>query len=136
MSMTIGRLAGKAKCAAPTIRYYEKIGLLRPAPRTAGGRRTYGWPDVSRLQFIRRCRDLGFSVADLKALVEVMDAPDPCCLSARDLAATHLETVQARKQELEAVERTLLAILSSCTDDCASGRTPDCSLIADLTAAG
>lgn len=134
MAMTIGEVARRAQCAAPTIRYYEEIGLLRPVARGGNGRRSYGWPEVSRLQFIRRCRDLGFSVPDLRALLSVMDAADPSCLDARDLARTHLATIQARKAELEAVERTLLSVLSSCTDACDGGASADCTLLTDLTA--
>lgn len=135
MAMTIGQAAEKAKCAAPTIRYYEQIGLLRPVARTANGRRSYGWPDISRLQFIRRCRDLGFSVADLRALVSVIDAKDPSCLSARDVAATHLATIRARREELEAVERTLLNLVATCGEACAAGPAPDCTILDDLTGA-
>lgn len=134
MGMTIGEAGERAKCAPPTIRYYEEIGLLRPIARGANGRRTYGWPDVSRLQFIRRCRDLGFSIPDLRALIQVMDDADPSCLSARDLARTHLETIRARRAELEAVERTLLSLVASCTDACSDGRTADCSILTDLAA--
>lgn len=133
--MTIGKAGERANCSPPTIRYYEEIGLLRPVARTPNGRRAYGWPEVARLQFIRRCRDLGFSVPELRALIDVLDAASPSCISARDLARTHLETVRARRAELESVERTLLGILSSCTDDCATGQTTDCSLLTDLTAA-
>lgn len=134
MSMTIGQAAERTKCPPPTIRYYEEIGLLKPVARTSNGRRAYGWPDISRLQFIRRCRDLGFSVNELRALIHVMDAKDPSCLEARDLARAHLDTIRLRRAELEAVERTLLSVISSCTEECATGQTSECSLLPDLAA--
>ncbi|MBN9142547.1 MAG: MerR family transcriptional regulator [Novosphingobium sp.] len=60
--MPISQAASLAGCSAPTIRYYEAIGLIPNAARTDGGRRSYGWPDVKRLQFIRRARDFGMSI--------------------------------------------------------------------------
>jgi hypothetical protein len=86
-----------------------------------------------RLRFIRRCRDLGFPIDDVRALLDVMDANFTSCLSARDLTLAHLGTVRARRAELEALEQTLSAIAASCTDACASGATPDCTMVKGLT---
>ena len=130
--MTIGEAAARTQCTPATIRYYEQIGLLRSVGRSANGRRAYGQPDLHRLRFIRRCRDLGFPIDDVRALLDVMDAATPSCLSARDLTLTHLTTVRARRGELEALERTLTAMAATCTEACASGATPDCTLMDDL----
>ena len=135
MGMTIGSAAERSNCTPPTIRYYEEIGLLRPIARGSNGRRSYGWPDVSRLTFIRRCRDLGFPVDQVRALLKVMDAEDPSCLDARDLVQAHLETVRAKRVQIEALEQTLLGLSSTCTDACASNPTPDCRILEDLTGA-
>jgi len=131
--MTIGEAAARTQCTAATIRYYEEIGLLRRVGRGANGRRAYGQPELHRLRFIRRCRDLGFPIEDVRALLDVMDAKTPSCLSARDLTLTHLNTVRARRDELEALERTLTAMAASCTEACSSGATPDCTLMEELS---
>ncbi len=130
--MTIGKTAARTQCTPATIRYYEEIGLLRAVGRGANGRRAYGQPDIHRLRFIRRCRDLSFPIEDIRALLDVMDAKAPSCLSARDLTLVHLETVRSRRAELEALERTLTAMAATCTEACASGATPDCTLLEDL----
>lgn len=130
--MTIGEAAARTQCTPATIRYYEEIGLLRSVGRSANGRRAYGQPDLHRLRFIRRCRDLGFPIEDVRALLDVMDSRTPSCLSARDLTLTHLQTVRVRRNELEALERTLTAMAASCTEACAAGATPDCTLMEDL----
>jgi|CXWL01.1.fsa_nt_gi DNA-binding transcriptional MerR regulator len=132
LGMTIGEAAVRTQCTPATIRYYEEIGLLRAVGRGANGRRAYHHPDIHRLRFVRRCRDLSFPIDDIRALLDVMDAKAPSCLSARDLTLVHLETVRARRAELEALERTLSAMASSCTEACATGATPDCTMLEGL----
>lgn len=95
MGMTIGEAAVRTQCTPATIRYYEEIGLLRPVGRCANGRRAYAQPDIHRLRFIRRCRDLSFAIDDIRALLDVMDGQAVSCLSARDLTLGHLETARA-----------------------------------------
>ena len=131
--MTIGKAAVRTRCTPATIRYYEEIGLLQAVGRGVNGRRAYFHPDIHRLRFIRRCRDLGFPIDDVRALLDVMDANFPSCLSARDLTLAHLGTVRARRAELEALEQTLSAMVASCTAACASGATPDCTMVKGLT---
>ena len=131
--MTIGEAAVRTRCTPATIRYYEEIGLLHAVGRGVNGRRAYFHPDIHRLRFIRRCRDLDFSIDDVRALLDVMDAKIPSCLSARELTLTHLDTVRARRAELEALERTLDAMVASCTDACTGGATPDCTMVKGLT---
>ena len=133
VGMTIGEAAARTECTPATIRYYEEIGLLPVIGRGANGRRTYSNPDIRRLRFIRRCRDLDFPIDDVRALLDVMDAKFRSCLSARDLTLAHLGAVRARRVELEALEETLSAMVSSCTDACASGPTPDCTIAGSLT---
>ncbi len=84
--LRIGALAERAGTNAPTIRYYEEIGLLRPADRQAGGQRAYGEEDVRRLAFIRRCRDFGFSIEQVRSLVALVQDRERSCMEARDLA--------------------------------------------------
>jgi DNA-binding transcriptional MerR regulator len=82
-SLKIGNLAERTGTGAPTIRYYEEIGLLRSADRQSGGQRVYGDADVARLTFIRRCRDFGFSIEQVRSLVMLVQDPNTSCMHAR-----------------------------------------------------
>ena len=95
-NLRIGALAERAGTNAPTIRYYEEIGLLRQADRQAGGQRAYGEEDVRRLMFIRRCRDFGFSIERVRSLVALVEDRERSCMDARDLAQEHLMAVRAK----------------------------------------
>ena len=134
-ALRIGELAERTGTSAPTIRYYEQIGLLRPASRQGGNQRIYGRQDVERLTFIRRCREFDFPIEQVRALVALVDDPASRCLDARDLAAAHLETVQAKRRELEALERSLASFVTACETSCAGGPGPDCVILGDLQAA-
>lgn len=130
--LPIGVAAARSGCSVPTIRYYEEIGLLRSAARSVSGRRLYGMPDIERLRLIRRLRSLDFGIDAIRAFIAAFEAREPSCLSVRDLARSHLSVVRAKRDELEALERTLAGLAGSCTDACASGPTPDCTIIADF----
>jgi DNA-binding transcriptional MerR regulator len=121
LSLKIGALAELTGTNAPTIRYYEEIGLLRPADRQSGGQRVYGDADVKRLTFIHRCREFGFSIDQVRALVMLVQDPQSSCLHARDLAQEHLVTVRAKLSELKALERSISAFVASCNASCAGG---------------
>ncbi|MGH7576618.1 MAG: MerR family transcriptional regulator [Longimicrobiales bacterium] len=129
----IGALAERTGTNAPTIRYYEGIGLLRAAARQAGGQRTYGEEDVRRLTFIRRCRDFGFSIEQVRALVALLEDRQRSCMHARDLAQEHLTAVRAKLNELKALERSIAAFVTSCDTSCAGGPGPDCAILIDLS---
>lgn len=130
--LKIGELAELTGTSAPTIRYYEQIGLLRRAPRQAGGQRVYSREDVERLTFIRRCREFDFSVEQVRALVAIVRNPKSSCMDARDLAAEHLTEVRAKMRELKALERSLIAFVKSCDTSCAGGPGPECIILDDL----
>src|SRR5262245_4328954 len=102
MNLKIGLLAEQTGTTVPTIRYYEEIGLLPRANRGHGGQRSYGEEDVGRLTFIRRCRDFGFSVEQVRTLTQLMRDPDRSCVEARDLAWQHLSRVRAKLGEFKA----------------------------------
>ena len=131
-SLAIGVLATRTGCSVPTIRYYEEIGLLPQAFRTTGGRRTYRETDASRLLFIRRCRDLGFAINDIRALVALMDNAERNCTEAKDLAQKHLDAVRAKLSELRAVESSLANFVAGCNARCAGGPAEDCIILEDL----
>jgi DNA-binding transcriptional MerR regulator len=131
-ALKIGTLAARTGTNAPTIRYYEEIGLLPTPARREGGQRAYGEADVRRLMFIRRCRDFGFPIEQVRALAALMQDPGRSCTEARDLAEQHLATVRAKLVELEALERSIAGFVGSCDASCAGGPAPDCVIIEDL----
>lgn len=132
-SRSIGVLARQTGCTIPTIRYYEDIGLLPPGPRTAAGRRVYGEEAARRLRFIRRCRDFGFSIDQVRELVGLVDEPDRPCVEVRDIAARHLVQLRERLAELQALEKSMAAFVCSCETACAGGAAVDCSILEDLS---
>jgi len=130
--LRIGELADRTGTSAPTIRYYEEIGLLRAAPRQSGNQRVYGPPDVDRLTFVRRCREFDFSIEQVRTLVGLLDNRSSSCLDARELAAAHLDAVRAKMRELRALERSLVGFVADCDAQCAGGPGPDCVILGDL----
>jgi len=134
MDLKIGDLAERTGTNAPTIRYYEEIGLLPKASRRAGGQRSYGDGDVRLLTFIRRCRDFGFPIAQVRALLTLMRDRGRSCMDARDIARDHLDQVRAKLVELEALERSIAGFVQSCDSACAGGPGPDCVILGDLAA--
>ena len=124
--LKIGELADLTGTSVPTIRYYEQVGLLRQAPRQAGGQRVYSRDDVERLTFIRRCRKFDFSIEQVRALVAIVHDPKSSCMDARDMAAEHLASVRTKVRELKALERSLIAFVKSCDSSCAGGPGPEC----------
>ena len=131
--MRIGTLAQRTGTSVPTIRYYESIGLLPPAARQEGRQRTYGDGDVDRLTFIRRCREFGFSVNQVRSLAALGGDRSRSCLELRDLAAAHLSDVRARISELEGLAVSLEAFVDTCDATCAGGAGPDCTILSDLS---
>lgn len=131
-TISIGVLAQQTGCTVPTIRYYEEIGLLPTGPRTETGRRLYGAPAVKRLTFIRRCRDFGFSIEQVRELVSLVDEPERPCVEVRDIASGHLAEVRKRLAELQALEASLAAYVVSCNSACAGGSSIDCTILEDL----
>jgi MerR family copper efflux transcriptional regulator len=132
--MTIGALAARTECSVPTIRYYEEIGLLPEAPRRPGGHRVYGESDLRRLTLIRRCRDFGFPIEQIRELVDLMDKGDAECSAARDVAQVRLDEVRKKLKELRTLEESLKAFVDDCTARCAGGTARECAMLEDLAA--
>lgn len=130
--LSIGLVARQTGCTVPTIRYYEEIGLLPPADRTEGGQRHYDERTIRRLTFIRRCRDFGFSIDQVRELVGLVDQPDRPCVDVRDIAAHHLTQIRSKLDELKALEASLNAVVGSCDSACAGGPAVDCTILEDL----
>lgn len=132
LSISIGVLAQQTGCTVPTIRYYEEIGLLPAGPRTEAGRRFYGEATVRRLTFVRRCRDFGFSIEQVRELVGLVDEPDRPCAEVREIAAKHLKALREKLSELQALEASLTNFVGSCDAACAGGSVVDCTILEDL----
>jgi DNA-binding transcriptional MerR regulator len=130
--LRIGALAARTGTNAPTIRYYEEIGLLRPPDRQAGGQRAYGEEDVKRLTFVRRCREFGFSIEQVRSLVALVQDRRRPCTDARNVAQEHLLAVRAKLNELKGLERSVAGFIATCDASCAGGPGPDCAILEDL----
>jgi DNA-binding transcriptional MerR regulator len=132
-ALRIGGLARRTGTNAPTIRYYEEVGLLPVAHRRSGGQRVYSEADVKRLTLIRRCREFGLSIEQVKSLLALLDDRERSCLEVRDLARDHLATVRGKLKELRALERSIARLVESCNSLCLGGPGPDCVVLDDLS---
>jgi len=126
--LTIGRLAGLAGVHVETVRYYERIGLLPPPPRSEGGHRLYRDEDLRRLAFIRRGRELGFALADIRALLGLMEGSCCTCGEVKTFTERHLEAVRREIDHLRRLENTLAALAG----ECAGGAAAECPVIDTL----
>ena len=133
--LTIGKLAKAAGVTTPTIRYYEEIGLLPAADRSESGQRVYGADDLERLTFIRRCRDFGFGIDQVRLLAGLSISADKDCREVGDIARGHLKEVQAKLTELKALERSMQRFVAQCDSVCCGGRGRDCVVFKDLATA-
>jgi DNA-binding transcriptional MerR regulator len=131
-ALTIGALARQSGTNPPTIRYYEEIGLIRRADRRDGGHRTYGAADLKRLTFIRRCREFGFPIEQVRSLVGLVEDDTRSCIEVRDLARDHLGAVRTKLAELRALEASLSQLMEDCDRACAGGPGPQCVILEDL----
>ncbi len=127
--MRIGELARHSRIKVETIRYYERIGLLRPPARSGGGYRLFGRAELRRLLFIRRARELGFTIAAVRNLAALSSAD--ACAEAREIAAAHLDEIRAKIADLQAMER----VLAEAVRRCSAGEVPRCPIIETLSAA-
>jgi len=124
-SMSIGELSRKTGCKIETIRYYEKTGLMPSPPRSQGRHRVYAEDHLKRLTFIRRGRELGFSMEQLMSFLAMMDARELSCGEVAIEVEQHLNAVRHRLEALKRMERTLSATLAQCH----RGGQPDCPII-------
>lgn len=129
IGMAIGELARATGTKAETIRYYERIGLLRQPARTAANYRSYGSDELARLTFIRRARALGFSIDQVRALMSMSDASDQSCDAVDAIAREHLATVEQKLADLTALRREL----SSLVDQCVRGSIAECRILEALS---
>ena len=132
----IGVLSEQTGVNIETIRYYEREGLLPHPPRTSGGHRSFSEDHLKRLTFIRRSRELGFSLAEIRVLLALVDGGSYTCGEIKALTLEHAESVRSKISDLRRIKRILLDISSQCE----GGAVPECPIIDALldlkTAAG
>jgi DNA-binding transcriptional MerR regulator len=125
--MRIGALAERTGTSVATIRYYEEIGLLRQAVRQ-GGQRIYDHEDARRLGFIRRCREFDYSIPEIRSLLSLMQSKASCS-EARKLAEGHLAELRRKLADLQALERTISSLVTTCAATCDGGAAADCVIL-------
>ncbi len=121
----IGVLSEQTGVNIETIRYYEREGLLPHPPRTAGGHRSFSEDHLKRLTFIRRSRELGFSLAEIRVLLALVDGGSYTCGEVKALTLEHAESVRSKISDLRRIKRILLDISSRCE----GGAVPECPII-------
>lgn len=126
--MQIGTVAKKSGVPAKTIRYYESVGLIDTARRTAGGYRSYDERDVETLKFIQRARSLGFPVADVSDLLTLWRDRGRQSAQVKALAERHLAEMDRKITELRGMRRTLEHLVERCHGD----DRPECPILDDL----
>ncbi len=125
--MNISDVARASGLPAKTIRYYEEIGLVRPA-RGANGYRDFSAQDANKLTFLGRSRSLGFSIEDCRTLLSLYEDRDRASADVKTLAAEHLERIAHKIGELQALKSTLETLITRCHGD----DRPDCPILDDL----
>lgn len=127
--LSIGALSRRTGCHVETIRYYEKIGLLPAPPRTEGGHRAYTNDHHKRLSFIRRSRELGFTLDEVRNLLGLVEG-GYACREVQAAALAHLEDIRRKIADLRRMQRTLTETVARCE----GGDAPDCPIIDTLSA--
>lgn len=125
---TIGEAAAASGVSAKMIRHYEKIGLIEAADRTDAGYRLYSPADIHTLRFIRRARNLGFSVADIGELLGLWQDEKRASKDVRHVADGHLGALRAKAAEIHSMIDALEHLLEGCAND----ERPDCPILKDL----
>src|SRR5882672_10661416 len=129
---SIGILSKRSGVNIESIRYYERVDLLRKPARSTGGYRLYRSGDIDRLCFIRRARDLGFSLDEIRRLLDLADQKSRSCRRVHDIAVDHLAEVRAKIGDLRRMERVLATMVKACTQ----GTMPACPLLETLAQSG
>jgi MerR family copper efflux transcriptional regulator len=127
--MNIGEAAKRSGVTAKTIRYYESIGLIPEAGRTASGYRAYTIQEVETLRFIQRARSLGFSVEDVSGLLQLWRDRSRASADVKAIALKHVGEIERKIAELNSIRRTLLDLTNRCCGD----DHPDCPILDGLT---
>lgn len=122
---SIGQLAERTGVNLETVRYYERIGLMPVPPRTEGGHRVYDRTHLKRLGFVRRSRELGFSMQEIRALLRLVDGGNYTCAEVRDITLEHSVEVQRKIADLRRLDQSLKEMAAKCTGD----TVPECPIV-------
>ena len=123
--LTIGGLSKGTGCNIETIRYYERIGLMPTPPRSQGGHRLYDEEHLKRLTFVRRSRELGFTLKEVRDLLRLVDGGSYTCAEVRTLTLDHAGEVRRKIEDL----RKLEDVLKEMAAQCEGGEVPQCPII-------
>jgi DNA-binding transcriptional MerR regulator len=126
---SIGALATATDTKVETVRYYERIGLLPEPQRTSGNYRSYSGDHLARLSFIRRARDLGFTLDRVRTLLGLADRKDHDCCAVDAIATDHLHDIDRKIADLKALRRELSGLIGQCQ----RGKIADCRIIGALS---
>lgn len=129
---SIGALSKQSGVNIETIRYYEKISVMPAPARSPAGYRIYGSDHVKRLSFVRRGRELGFSLDELRGLLRLVDGHAYTCSEVHGLTSEHLAKIRRKIADLRCLERVMAGMVAQCTRD----RIPDCPIVDALFDAG
>ncbi len=127
--ITRGGLAQLTGCNIETIRYYEGAGLMPQPHRSESGYRLYATGDVRRLSFIRRCRELGFSLEEIRGLLDLVDGGGYSCGEIQDMTLAHASDIHKKIADLRRMER----ILKDMAAKCEGGDVPECHILEALS---
>lgn len=127
--LLIGAFSLRTGVNIETIRYYERIGILPEPPRTNGRHRVYDQNHVRRLRFVRRSRELGFALGDIRALLALADRGEEACNETKEMTLRHLADVQGKIASLKKLQRALKEM----TDACRPGRQRSCPILDALS---
>lgn len=128
MALKIGDLAKATGTKANTIRFYEEIGLLPAPARTQGNYRAYDASHLRRLTFVRRCRDIGLGLDQVRELLDLADHKDKSCASVETIARTHRTAIERKIADLQALDRELKRMI----DQCGHGTVAECGILEAL----
>ena len=129
--MNVGDAARRSGLPAKTIRYYEEIGLISPT-RAANGYRDYSGDDVHRLAFLKRARNLGFSIDDCRQLMALYRDRSRASQDVRAIALSHVAAIEEKLRELQSMRATLNKLIHACHGD----ERPDCPILEEMAGDG
>src|SRR5262245_38843095 len=119
--LTIGALSKRTRVNIETIRFYERIGILPKPSRSAGGHRIYGHDELMRLNFVRRSRELGFSLDEVRDLLRLVDGGHYTCAEVKAITLDHLADIRHKIADLQRLEQTLADVAGKCRGSKVSG---------------